>query len=666
MKNSKIKLKKEKAVSIEYKPSPMSPFYHLEKKLKKKDQIELAKLYNEKCFKLYQDIENLNTEIDNYKSIIADLQVELSKRQTPEKAILQNESKEVQKEVLIKKDSGLSENVVKEYEDQILILKNQIETLSLQNDSYSTQIKNLNEQLNQKKQNLARLDSLKQNKEKAKIKTDNELNQKLTEVLIENMFLMYLLDRSTNYEKAIRELNDNFEQYFTTFIEEGKNVNNIFSNIIHEFIYRIHKRADAKSLAELIFNKNCVTQSEDYQMRYTDSPFYTSNLIDDDMVIELNKKIYNYRNDSIQQIFQLIKKCQDCINSSPKLEKLKKFEINSLFSFNTSRHFRVNLNKLSKENVFFLISAIKYNENDIISIEFFGEVSYENEKCEELMKVIYQFVTNYKNKIKSVTFTRVTNLKEDFFKWISYLFQNLNVCTEIIISNCDINDEKLKLIKFKPFPFEYDIIDMNNNKISRLSLFSQVKTKQLILANNPLKFHEGDSKFNFIYLDLSNIDFSNDDLIDFATFMIGSPIQIINFSNIKIKDDNPLLFNTCLKVLQELKILYMNSCDIDDKKVKEVLNNIKGTHLLEAYFNNNPLGDEGCSFICEEFINDNKSLIKIELKGCKIGENGIKELIKVINEGSCIKAINIEDNQINKEECNKIIGELANKVKIVI
>ena len=114
MKNSKIKLKKEKAVSIEYKPSPMSPFYHLEKKLKKKDQIELAKLYNEKCFKLYQDIENLNTEIDNYKSIIADLQVELSKRQTPEKAILQNESKEVQKEVLIKKDSGLSENVVKE------------------------------------------------------------------------------------------------------------------------------------------------------------------------------------------------------------------------------------------------------------------------------------------------------------------------------------------------------------------------------------------------------------------------------------------------------------------------------------------------------------------------------------------------------------------------
>ena len=80
----------------------------------------------------------------------------------------------------------------------------------------------------QSKKEQARFGSLRKSQEHIKPKTDSELNQKLTEVLIENMFLMYLLDRSVNYEKGIRELNANFDKYFKVFIEEGKNINNIF------------------------------------------------------------------------------------------------------------------------------------------------------------------------------------------------------------------------------------------------------------------------------------------------------------------------------------------------------------------------------------------------------------------------------------------------------
>ena len=109
MNSSKPKYKKDKTISIEYKPSPMSPFYNLEKKLKKKDTIELAKFYNDKCFQLYQDIENLKTEIDNYKSIIADLQVELSKKESMRTSIIQKKPS--------KDNSEMINDIKKNYEE---------------------------------------------------------------------------------------------------------------------------------------------------------------------------------------------------------------------------------------------------------------------------------------------------------------------------------------------------------------------------------------------------------------------------------------------------------------------------------------------------------------------------------------------------------------------
>lgn len=649
MNSSKPKYKKEKIISIEYKPSPMSPFYNLEKKLKKKDTIELAKLYNDKCFQLYQDIENLKTEIDNYKSIIADLQVELSKKETIRGSIIQKKPSKDNNEVI--------NEIKNDYEEQIHNLEHQIETLTTQNESQAFQIRNLNDQLNQTKKEQARFSSLRKSQEHIKPKSDSELNKKLTEVLIENMFLMYLLDRSVNYEKGIRELNENFEQYFKVFIEEGKNVNNIFSSIIHEFLYRIHKRADIRGLAELIFNRNCITQSEDYEMRYTDNPFFTSNLIDDDMIIELNKKIYNYRNDSIKQISLLIQKVQDAIHNYPELDKLKQFEVNSLFTFDTNKHMRINLNKLNNENGPFLISSIKYNENDIRTIEFFGEIKYVNNKCEELTKIIYQLIHNYKNTIKSISLTQVTNIQADFLKWISYLIENAEGCTRIIMTSCKLDDEQIKAIHFKQRL--YDIIDMTDNNLTKLQSFIGIQAKQLLLSKNHLNFYDGDSKINVSYLDLSGINYINEELNNFALFMQGSPIQLINFSNMKIKENNAIILNNCLKSLTNLKVIFLNSCEINEKTTKDIFKDLYEKPLLEIYINNNNFGDEGCIELWKEFVEKSKTIIKIEMKNCLIGDIGIKAVLAQLKVNNQIKELNFEENKFNKE----LINDMENKEK---
>ena len=654
MNSSKPKYKKDKTISIEYKPSPMSPFYNLEKKLKKKDTIELAKFYNDKCFQLYQDIENLKTEIDNYKSIIADLQVELSKKESIRTSIIQKKPS--------KDNSEMINDIKKNYEETINNLNHQIETLTTQNESQAFQIRNLNDQLNQTKKEQARFGSLRKSQEHIKPKSDSELNQKLTEVLIENMFLMYLLDRSVNYEKGIRELNENFDKYFKVFIEEGKNINNIFSSIIHEFLYRIHKRTDIRGLAELIFNRNCITQSEDYEMRYTDNPFFTSNLIDDDMIIELNKKIYNYRSDSIKQISLLIQKVQNAIQNCPELDKLKKFEVNSLYTFDTNKHMRINLNKLNNENGNFLISSIKYNENDIRTIEFFGEIKYENNKCEEVTKIIYQLIHNYKNTIKSISLNQVTNIQKEFLKWISYLIENAKGCTRIIMTSCKLDDEQINEIHFKQGL--YDIIDMTDNNITKLQSFMGIQAKQLILSKNHLNFYDGDSKINVVYLDLSGINFTNEELNNFALFMQGSPIQLINFSGMKIKENNAIILNNCLKSLTNLKVIFLNSCEINEKTTKDIFKDLNEKPLLELYINNNNFGDKGCIDFWKEFVEKSNTIIKIEMKNCLIGDIGIKSVLEQLKVNNQIKELNFEENKFNKELINDV--EKKEKLKIII
>jgi hypothetical protein len=73
--------------------------------------------------------------------------------------------------------------------------------------------------------------------------------------------------------------------------------------------------------------------------------FITSGFVNDDLLLELNKKIYTYRTEIVNQIEELIQKCQNLINTSPELITLKKYDNSCLYSLNNG-HLRINLNKL--------------------------------------------------------------------------------------------------------------------------------------------------------------------------------------------------------------------------------------------------------------------------------------------------------------------------------
>jgi hypothetical protein len=119
---------------------------------------------------------------------------------------------------------------------------------------------------------------------------------------------------------------------FYFIIKKNKKI--IFAShlyILDEFIHRIHKKANFENLALDIYNYNCINKSEDYNKLCIESPFYTSGFVNDDLVFELNKKIFTYRTEIVNQIEELIQKCQNLINTLPELISLKKYDNSCLY-----------------------------------------------------------------------------------------------------------------------------------------------------------------------------------------------------------------------------------------------------------------------------------------------------------------------------------------------
>ena len=181
-KKKNIKFQKIKEQSFDIKGEPMAQLNAVIKKLKKKQKIkneDISDMYNEKCASLCEKIENNKLEIENYKTIIFTTQqslhakdkeveeltsmmltykkkaeevdklkeiikqMEKQKEEKKEKieTVITNEIKDEKKEIKNEiKDDNEHKNKIKELQDEIYGLKNEINRLNNETKNYTKKL----------------------------------------------------------------------------------------------------------------------------------------------------------------------------------------------------------------------------------------------------------------------------------------------------------------------------------------------------------------------------------------------------------------------------------------------------------------------------------------------------------------------------------------------
>ena len=126
--------------------------------------------------------------------------------------------------------------------------------------------------------------------------------------------------------------------------------------------------------------------------------------------------------------------------------------------------------------------------------------------------------------------------------------------------------------------------------------------------------------------------------------MNESKVQILNLSDIRIlKEDEGVQVSNALSSMRQLKIIYINNCQIQEKSLKHILNVLNREEILELYLSGNPLGDE-CMPLLSDFILKCNALVKIDLSNTKITNEGVQKLVEGINDNESIKELNLEKN----------------------
>ena len=560
---------------------------------------------------------------------------------------------------LKQKDEKIEElmKILKEKEDKIQEIMNQYNNLN--NNLLINEEKNEKEEKKEEKKEENNEENKSENikdlkdieVEVPKQETDEHKLMIYNKVMSENLFMIYLLERSPNYGKIIKELINNFDKYANIFIRDNLKVNNIFSNVLYEFLYRSYRRTDLDEFATEIYDNNSISRSEDFKEKILENEFYTKGFINEFHINELNKKIKQYKIDTLNDIKKLVSKFKVFIRDTEQLENVRKFEPSNLYSFNKSR-LKINLTYLNPNTIGFLVTSIKYITDKIKSVEFSGELNYDrNEECKYTHEVFYQLLTSHGEEIKDLFFTGIkkfspykllslsysTNI---FIKGINILLQGCPKIKNIYVNFCEITDDHIADFEFQS-NYKYSIINFSNNKIYKLKSFEKIVTTQLILNHNKIKFYQGDNNLSFTYLDLSANDIS---LKDFNRYMNDCKVQMINLSDIRIaKEDEGMQISNALGSMRELKIIYLNNCQLQERSLKPILNSIYKSEILELYLVNNPLGDE-CMKIVSEFIRKCHTLLKIDLSNTKITTDGMQQIVEGVADNDSIKEINAENN----------------------
>ena len=219
------------------------------------------------------------------------------------------------------------------------------------------------------------------------------------------------------------------------------------------------------------------------------------------------------------------------------------------------------------------------------------------------------------------------------------------------MNNCEISDDNITDFEF-PENQEYSIINFANNKIYKLKNFKNIKTIQLILNHNKIRIYQGDNDISITYLDISAGDFS---IKDFNKYMGQSSIKILNISDTKIaKEEEGNNLSNTLKNIKGLQIIYLNNCQLNIKSLPPLLTNINTMDILELYLSGNPLGNE-CMKSIADFIDNCKSLQKIDLSGTKITNEGLENIIDAVKYHDKLKEIVLENNSsIDKDKVTEM------------
>ena len=334
------KLSVKKVANIFYKQEPMAQIAAVIKKLKKNKKTkpsELAEMYNEKCISLCDQIETNKIEIENYKTIIFGLQktlvdkdkeIENLKLESIKEKEMISEGEEKLKnlslsvqlplENKINDDGGESrEDIIQKLQNKVILLnkeKNEFNLRMLEiEDEWKEKVKEKDEKIKELMSKLENGNSINDNEPKNEIiekkktilmnddvdMTGVEIPKQETEehklmnynkILIENLFMTYLLEKSTNFGKTVQELVNNFDKYSNIFIRDNLKVNNIFSNVLYEFLYRSYRRADLDDFCMEIFDNNSISRSEEFKAKLLENEFYTKGYVNEYHLNELNKK----------------------------------------------------------------------------------------------------------------------------------------------------------------------------------------------------------------------------------------------------------------------------------------------------------------------------------------------------------------------------------------
>ena len=695
------KLSIKKVANIFYKQEPMAQIAAVIKKLKKNKKTkpsELAEMYNEKCISLCDQIETNKIEIENYKTIIFGLQktlvdkdkeIENLKLESIKEKELINEGEEkiknlslsvrLPEENKINEDMGESrEDIIQKLQNKVILLNKEKNEFSLRmlekDDEWKEIVKEKDEKIKELMNKLENCNIINEDEPKNEIiekkktiqmnddvdMTGVEIPKQETEehklmnynkILIENLFMTYLLERSTNFGKTVQELVNNFDKYSNIFIRDNLKVNNIFSNVLYEFLYRSYRRADLDDFCLEIFDNNSISRSEEFKAKLLENEFYTKGYVNEYHINELNKKINTYKLQTFSNIKNLVTKCHEFIKDTPQLENVRKFEPSALYSFNKSK-MKINLTYLNPNSVGYLVTSIKYITDKIKSVEFTGELNYDrNEECKYTHEVFYQLLISHGDEIRDLNFNNIkkftpykllsltysTNL---FIKGINILLQGCPKIKNVCVNGCEITDDHLSDFEFQS-NYKYSIINFANNKIYKIKSFEKILTTQLILNHNKIRFYQGDNTISCTYLDISSNDIS---LKDFNKYMSDSKIQILNLSEIRMarEDEGTLVANT-LSTMRDLKILYLNNCQLQERSLKPILSVFHRSDILEMYLNNNPLGDE-CMKIVNEFLGKCHTLLKVDLGNTKITIDGLQFILEGVTNNDSIKEIIAENN----------------------
>lgn len=695
------KLSVKKVANIFYKQEPMAQIAAVIKKLKKNKKTkpsELAEMYNEKCISLCDQIETNKIEIENYKTIIFGLQktlvdkdkeIENLKLESLKEKEMINEGEEKLKnlslsvrlpeENKINEDGGDNrEDIIQKLQNRIILLnkeKNEFNLRMLEKeDEWKDIVKQKDEKIKELESKLENSNAINDNEPKNEIiekkktvqmnddvdmtgveipkqETDEHKLMNYNKILIENLFMTYLLEKSTNFGKIVQELVNNFDKYSNIFIRDNLKVNNIFSNVLYEFVYRSYRRADLDDFCVEIFDNNSISRSEEFKAKLLENEFYTRGYVNEYHINELNKKINTYKFQTFSNIKGLVTKCHEFIKDTPQLENVRKFEPSALYTFNKSK-MKINLSYLNPNSVGYLVTSIKYITEKIKSVEFTGELNYDrNEECKYTHEVFYQLVISHGEEIRDLNFNNIKKFTpykllslsystNFFIKGINILLQGCPKIKNVCVNGCEITDDHLSDFEFQS-NYKYSIINFANNKIYKLKSFEKILTTQLILNHNKIRFYQGDNTIACTYLDVSSNDIS---LKDFNKYMSESKIQILNLSEIKMarEDDGTLVANT-LSTMRDLKILYLNNCQLQERSLKPILSVFHRADILELYLNNNPLGDE-CMKIINEFLGKCQSLLKIDLGNTKITIEGLQFIVEGVTNNDSIKEIIAENN----------------------